>query len=99
MLKAGSKRRRTKQEIENEEQAKLDHENDVRSKMARLDQLEQQMAQVQQQADENRGAAVLMSDLVNAGVIKQKAENSYVVTATTASSTSTTSRDDSRGAE
>ena len=79
MLKAGSKRRRTKQEIENEEQAKLDHENDVRSKMARLDQLEQQMAQVQQQADENRGAAVLMSDLVNAGVIKQKAENSYMV--------------------
>jgi len=79
MLKAGSKRRRTKQEIEDEEKAKLDHENDVRSKMARLDQLEQQMAQVQQQADENRGAAVLMSDLVNAGVIKQKAANSYVV--------------------
>ena len=79
MLKAGSKRRRTKQEIEDQEKAKLDHENDVRSKFARLDQLEQQMAQVQQEADHNKGAAMLMSDLVNAGVIKQKAENSYVV--------------------
>ena len=29
--------------------------------------------------DHNKGAAMLMSDLVNAGVIKQKAENSYVV--------------------
>jgi len=37
------------------------------------------MAQVQQEADHNKGAAMLMSDLVNAGVIKQKAENSYVV--------------------
>ena len=79
MLKAGSKRRRTKQEIEDQEKAKLDQENEVRSKFARLEQLEQQMAQVQQQADDNHGAAVLMGDLVNAGIIKQKAANSYVV--------------------
>ena len=79
MLKVGSKRRRTKQEVKDDDQVKLDRENEIRTKFAQLDQLQQQMEQMQQQASENRAAAVLMSDLVNAGVVKQKAENSFVV--------------------
>ena len=37
MLKVGSKRRRTKQQIEEEEQSKLEQENAIRTKLARLD--------------------------------------------------------------
>ena len=79
MLKVGSKRRRTKQEVATDSQVQLDRENEIRTKFAQLDQLQQQMEQMQQQANDNRAAAVLMSDLVNAGVVKQKAENSFVV--------------------
>ena len=79
MLKVGSKRRWIKQEVKDDEKAKLDRENEIRTKFAQLDQLQQQMAQMQQQANDNRAAAVLMSDLVNAGVVKQKAEHSFVV--------------------
>ena len=48
MLKVGSKRRRTKQEVKDDEKAKLDRENEIRTKFAQLDQLQQQMAQMQQ---------------------------------------------------
>ena len=40
MLKAGSKRRRTKAEIASGNDAKLEEENVMRAKMARLDELE-----------------------------------------------------------
>ncbi len=43
-------------------------------------QLAQQQAnELQEQAARNRDAAVLMGDLVNAGVVKQKSDNSFVV--------------------
>ena len=41
MLKVGSKRRRTKREIEEENQKELQKENEYRTKMARLDMVEQ----------------------------------------------------------
>ena len=44
MLKVGSKRRRTKQEVKDEEKVKLDRENEIRTKFAQLDQLQMQMA-------------------------------------------------------
>ena len=44
MLKAGSKRRRTKAEIVDAEQLKLEEENMIRSKLARLDEVEAQLA-------------------------------------------------------
>ena len=37
MLKVGSKRRRTKQEVKDDEQAKLNRENEIRTKFAQLD--------------------------------------------------------------
>jgi len=40
MLKANSKRRRTKREIEEEKAEELEKENEYRSKMARLDMVE-----------------------------------------------------------
>jgi len=57
MLKAGSKRRRTKREIEEEEQEKLAKENEYRTKMARLDMVEQELLAAQQEAEQNQQAA------------------------------------------
>ena len=44
MMKAGSKRRRTKRQIEEEKQEELAKENEYRSKIARLDMVEQELS-------------------------------------------------------
>ena len=51
MLKVGSKRRRTKREIEEENQKQLEKENEYRTKMARLDMVEQELLAAQQEAE------------------------------------------------
>jgi len=52
MLKASSKRRRTKAEIADSQQAELEKENAIRSKMARLNEVELQLEQQQAQLEE-----------------------------------------------
>ena len=56
MMKAGSKRRRTKRQIEEGKQEELAKENEYRSKMARLDMVEQELLATQEQARVNRQA-------------------------------------------
>ena len=77
MLKVGSKRRRTKKQIEKDEEAKLAEENANRAARARVQQVENELEQtqqaaleLQQQAAVNKDASILLSDLVNAGVVK-----------------------------
>ena len=93
MLKTESKKRRTRREIEEAKQSELEKDNEYRSKMARLDMIElqlaaaeehaemrrQQLASAEEQAQTNRQAANLVSDMINAGVIQQEDENSFVV--------------------
>ena len=79
MMKDGSKRKRTKKQIKDDEEAKLEEETANRARAAKIEELEYQLQQAEHEAENNHGAAVLMSDLVNANIIKQKAENSYVV--------------------
>ena len=50
MLKVGSKRRRTKKEIEVENERQLEKENEYRTKMARLEMIEQELLASQQEA-------------------------------------------------
>ena len=64
MLKIGSKRRRTKAELKQAAQEELAKENEIRSKFARLSQVEAELEHTQQRADINKGAAILMSDLI-----------------------------------
>ena len=78
MLKIGSKRRRTRQEIEEDKQNELEKENEFRSNQARITELEAQLAQMEQQAEHNRSAAVLVNDLMKGGVVKQKGGSSFV---------------------
>ena len=84
MLKTGSKRRRTKAEIADSQAADLEKENATRAKMARLDEVERQLAahetaledaqsqlqQNQEQLQLNEGAAVLVNDLMKAGIVR-----------------------------
>ena len=79
MLKAGSKRRRTKREIEEDKQEELDKENEYRSKVARLEMIELQLQASEEQVRVNRQAADLVSDMINAGVFQQESENTFVV--------------------
>ena len=79
MLKTEAKRRRTQREIEQEKDEELRKDNEYRSKMARLDMVELQLAAAEQQAQSNKQAANLVSDMINAGVIQQEDENSFVV--------------------
>lgn len=71
MLKVGSKRRRTKREIEEENQKQLEKENEYRTKMARLDMVEQELLAAQQEAEQNQQAAQLITDMIQAGVVQQ----------------------------
>ena len=50
MLKVGSKRRRTKKEIEEENERQLEKQNEYRTKMARLEMIEQELLASQQEA-------------------------------------------------
>ena len=92
MLKAGSKRRRTKAEIADSQQADLEKENALRAKMARLDEVERQLAaheaaledsqsqlqQNQQQLQQNEGGAQLVNDLMKAGIARQESDHAFV---------------------
>ena len=79
MLKVGSKRRRTKFEKAQDDYEALQKENEVRTKLARLAQVEMELERANQAAIDNKNAAVLLSDLVVAGVIKEESENTFVV--------------------
>ena len=78
MLKTGSKRRRTKMEIIQDKEQEIAKENEYRTKMARLEQVESELLAVTQQAEVNKQAAVLVSDLINKGIVQQQADNTFV---------------------
>ena len=70
MLKSESKRRRTKKEIEEEKQSELERENEIRTKLARLEQVEAELQVANEQAQINKQAAFLVSDMINKGVVQ-----------------------------
>ena len=85
MLKAGSKRRRTKAEIAESNQAEFEKDNVLRAKIARLNEVEHQLEaqQValdnsQRQLQENENAAVLVNDLMKAGIVRQESDHAFV---------------------
>ena len=78
MLKSESKRRRTKKEIEEQKQSELERENEIRTKLARLEQVEAELQVANEQAQINKQAAVLVSDMINKGVVQQQDENSFI---------------------
>ena len=76
-MKDESKRRRTKKQIKDDEEVKLEEENANRAKAAKIAELEYQLQQVEHEKGIGHDAAVLVGDLIAAGVIKQNAQNKF----------------------
>ena len=77
MMTDSSKRRRTKKQIKDDEEAKLEEENATRAKIAKVEELEYQLQQQERETLVNKDAAILLSDLIAAGVVKQDAQNQF----------------------
>ena len=85
MLKVGSKRRRTKGEIEEQKQGEIARQEQIEAELqeladlrgrvhqaeGRAQQAEALVHQAEEQANNNRGAADLMSQMINANHIIQ----------------------------
>ena len=80
MLKVGSKKRRTKAQVQQDKLDELAKENELRTKSARADMLEAEMAAMVQQMEVQKKAAFLMSDMINAKLVHQEDENTIVIT-------------------
>ena len=80
MLKAGSKKRRTKAQVQQDKLDELAKDNELRTKSAQADMLEAEMAAMVQQMEVQKKAAFLMSDMINAKLVHQEDENTIVVT-------------------
>lgn len=74
MLKAGIKRRRSKNECEQERlEAQLKQEAEE-AKSQRLQKLEQMLAAAEREAESNAAAANILQDMVNQGVLEQNVD-------------------------
>ena len=93
MLKVGSKRRRTKAEIEEQKQDEITRQEQIEAELqelanlrgrvqqaeGRAQQAEALVQQAEEQANNNRGAADLMSQMINANHIIQDSQNSIII--------------------
>ena len=77
MLKAESKRRRTKAQIQQEKQDAIQKELEINEKLANFDKMQQEYQALQMQAQSNLAAAEILTDLVKKGVL-DKDENGIV---------------------
>ena len=81
MLKKESKRRRTRAEIEEEKQEEILKRQKLAEDQQELQSLRARMQGAEQQAMNNKGAAELLSQMINAGHIKQDSENTIILNA------------------
>ena len=79
MLKAGSKRRRTTAQIKAEKEAKETQEQEVAAKLAMFDSLKAENQQLHAQSQNNQGAADILGDLMQKGLVQQEADGSFRV--------------------
>ena len=81
MLKVGSKRRRTKNEIEVEKQEELRKQQKLEADMQELASLRDRVFQAEQQAVNNVGYANLIGQMADAGHIQEGPQNSIILNA------------------
>ena len=79
MLKISSKRRRTLAEIKADKQAKEQREQDTQAKLAQFDAMQQRLGEMEAEMQTGQVAASLMSQFVNAGLVRQDEDQSWVV--------------------
>ena len=81
MLKVGSKRRRTKNEIKEEKDLEAERRVQIEADMRELANLRSKVKDAEIRAANNAGAAQLMSHMVNAGQIRQVGEQEIILNA------------------
>ena len=70
MLKVGSKRRRTKNEIEEEKQEEIVKQEQLEQDMAELANLRGRVQRAEKEASENVGASKQLHNMMEAGIVK-----------------------------
>ena len=71
MLKLGSKRRRTKAQIDEEKEEKQLREEAVNASLLENQRMKHQMAQMEQDNANNSKAATILSELMQKGLVEQ----------------------------
>ena len=79
LLKAGSKRRRTKAQIKADKEAEAKQEAEAQARIARIAKLESDLNALETQANQGKAAADLMSQFINAGLVQQTSDDKFLV--------------------
>ena len=67
MLKIGSKRRRTQEEIKNEKEESMLKEQSIQDKMAQWDALQQRIQELEASNANQSAAATILQEIINSG--------------------------------
>ena len=79
MLKVGTKRRRTVKQIRAEKEAQAEKDRILNEKLAMFDRMQEEVEQLKQQDRDREAASILLSKMINAGLVQQKDNNSILV--------------------
>ena len=79
MLKIGSKRRRTTNEVKIEREQSKMKAVDLQAKLAELRNMDAQLAQQKKELDNGRAATNILNGLVETGQIKQRKDGTWSV--------------------
>ena len=79
MLNLGSKRRRTTKQIKAEKQAAAEKDRLINEKLAMFDQIQSRIQQLEKEDGTKEAAKHLLSQMIDAGLVKQTENNSILV--------------------
>ena len=79
MLQAGSKRRRTKKQIEEEKQEEILKRQQIEAKVANFDALQAKVAMLEENQRQGQAAADLVKQFLDAGVVEQDEDGGFAI--------------------
>ena len=79
LLQTGSKRRRTKQQIEDEKQAQQLKAQQDAAKVAQYDNLQLKVQMMEQNQSNNEAAKSLLNQFINAGIVEQSEDGTFSI--------------------
>ena len=79
LLQSGSKRRRTKKQIEAEKQAQLLKEQQQQARLANYDAMQAKMQMLEADRQKGQAAADLVEQFLDAGFVKQGSDGSFSI--------------------
>ena len=79
MLKIGTKRRRTKQEISEEQEEARIKEEAVESKLAKFDKMKEKVKELEGDVESNKAADVILRSMIKDGYVVMDADGNVTV--------------------